>query len=224
MKRAWWIFFVLLTALAVFSVKRKSAGPRPGEAVTDGPANTPPRLREVAAPEKPEPLTPSIPETNVASADSFSKALTACFGAGAREASPAALLERLRAGGVRVRDVPLENWHIRRPDGREERVMRVTSDRDNGGDVKELRLFGVDAEGLPVPKPLDPRRALNPTEADVRSLIGDGDLVFHGWQETLTFADGTTAALDWTDGGLRDAQVFLKGRTLSCRKRACVCE
>jgi hypothetical protein len=133
------------------------------------------------------------------------------------------LLARLREGGVRSQDVGLENWHITRPDGRQERVMVVTSDRENARGAKEARFFGVDAEGLPVPRPLDQKLAFNPAPNFVKTLIGQGQVTFHQRQETLTFNDGTTATADWQNEGLKDLQVFLKSRTFSCRGRDCQC-
>lgn len=155
--------------------------------------------------------------------DNFKEVLAECFGPEAKDASPAALLYRWRGRGMLSQETPVENWHVRRRNGTEERVMLMISDRENTGTVKEVRLFGVDAEGLPVPKELDQRLALNPKPEYVRSLVGDGLITLHQRRQVLKFSDGSSANAEWINDELRDLQIFLGDRTLSCRAQDCQC-
>lgn len=150
-------------------------------------------------------------------ASSFVSALKTCFGESAGETSPDALLLRL-APMITDHETGIENWHIRRPDGREERLMLLTE-----GSRREVRLFGVDAENLPVPKPLDAKIAVNPSAETLEALKLPGDVVYHQTQETLKFRDGTSAKVERVNDRVHDVQIFLKDQTLSCRDLECQC-
>lgn len=190
----------------------------------------PPVMEHIQESEPPPPVPPdngSMTEENspVAAANpaSFQDSLKLCFGGKVSAANPQDLVQKLESRGVISTETALENWHVVRPNGEEERIMVVPSDRENARGRKEVRLFGVDEEGLPVPKVLPRVKAFDPKEEFIASLKTPGRLVFHQKQEAVTFRDGSSASIEWQNEHIRDLQVFLPEKTLSCRDLNCRC-
>lgn len=241
-RRPRWILSFLVifcTLLAVdyfflhflFPLKRAAVMEELGRKVEESLERNPPNLPD-PSPSVPTPDTPPVHEPSLSPAapgaalpqDSFRQAVRTCFDNAESDVNPTDLVRHLETSrGLTSRDTPVENWHLARPDGSEERLMLVWSDRANAAGKKEVRLFDVDDEGLPVPQKLDARRAYNPSPEYVESLKARGEVLFHQRRELLKFADGTSASVEWVDGSVREMQIFLAARTLSCLNLDCRC-
>ncbi|MBX2987285.1 MAG: hypothetical protein KF802_05245 [Bdellovibrionaceae bacterium] len=170
-----------------------------------------------------DPEAAPAPEPGAKNESSFRKSVQECFKGQVSARDPKDLLRGLKRQGLVLNEVTVENWHVRRPNGQEERIMVVASDRENANGRKEVRLFGVDDEGLPVPKPLPAAKAFDPKEDFIAALKKPGRLVFHQRQESHNGPEGLSASVEWVNEDVRDLQVFLKEKTLSCRDSDCRC-
>lgn len=232
------IVFCLLLAVDyfflhfLFPLKRAAVMEELGRKVEESLDREPPDVPHPPTPSVPTPDAPPIHEPSMKDSPgaalprgTFREAVHACFdGREDTEENPTELMARLESSReLASKDTPIENWHVGRPDGREERIMLVWSDRPNAGGKKEVRLFGVDAEGLPIPRKLDEKRAFDPSTEYVESLKSPGEVLFHQRKEILKFADGTSASVEWVDGSVREMQLFLAAKTLSCFNLDCRC-
>lgn len=212
----------------LFPLKRAAVMEELGRKVEESLERDPPykpASPDVPAPDAPPVHEPKLKDGAALPEATFRDAVHACFG-GARDGdeNPTDLVRDLESErGLASKETPIENWHIGRPDGREERVMLLTSDRPNAAGRKEVRLFGVDAEGLPIPRELDARKSFDPSDTYVEGLKSPGRVLFHQKKEVVKFNDGTSANIEWVDGSVREMQIFLASRTLSCLNLQCRC-
>lgn len=231
MERKHWIllFVAVLSALAVsdylfmhvlFPLKRAALLEQRRSSEPENVA--PPATPATDAPKSDE--TRDEPATGGAAVpgNHFASAARDCIGLSA--SGPDELIDSLERNRLEEKEIGLENWHVRRPDGREERVMLVDSDRGNANGKKELRLFGVDDEGLPIPRELDPRVAFDPSPRAIASLRRPGEVFFHQTQESLKFRDGLSAEVERVNDRVREMRVtVVDGSTLACRGSDCRC-
>lgn len=191
---------------------------------SSSPGQTPSESMDPAAPSNP--AEASVPSTsNSEETDNFAETLAACWQdhSHSQAQNPVGLVRDLEATGVRERRLQLENWHLRLPSGEEKRIMLLPSDRENANGRLEVRLFDVDAEGLPVPQKLGPK-AYNPSARFLQELKSQGEIQFHQRKENIALNDGQSLDVEWINGQLHDLQVFTNNKSFSCRNLNCHCQ
>lgn len=153
--------------------------------------------------------------------DNFEEELKKCL-PGATDENPTALAGRYTKQ-LKETQLVVENWHLGLPNGEQRRLMLIPSDRENAKNRPEVRWFSVDSEGLPVPLKLDPEKAFDPKPEFIAQLKGQGTVIFQQRKESNTYKDGTHAEIEWVDGSVKEIQLRLSDRTLSCADKNCQC-
>lgn len=179
-----------------------------------------PTASNIQPPERPD--WPNLPEGS--GEESFVGEATKCLPKN-RTNNPTELANQMRFKLKESRRL-IENWHLTLPNGEQRRLMLIPSDRGGGGTGRneEIRWFSVDAEGLPVPLQLDEKKTLNPTQDFLSSLLRQGEITFHQRREFNTYHDGTYSEIEWVGDRVREMQIRLPGKTLSCRNVECRCD
>jgi len=137
--------------------------------------------------------------------------------------TPQELFAQLSQAGESSHDVALENWHLRRSDGSEERLMLIPSDKTDAEGKKEVRWFTVDDEGLPVPQKLPWQKAFNPSAEFLDELKSRGEIFFHQAKQQIIYKNQISANVELINDKIQEFQVYFPDKTLSCRGDRCQC-
>ncbi len=154
----------------------------------------------------------------------FQDQLRRCLDPQSDATSPERLIQKMEDElKIKNTEIQSEVWHIRLSDGREQRLMKIPSDRENAKGKSEVRLFDVDSEGLPVPVELKAEDSLDPREDFVQSLLSQGQIIHFEKRESRVFQNGNSVLIQWINGEIHDLQVFTKAKTFACREQSCRC-
>lgn len=137
--------------------------------------------------------------------------------------TPQELFAQLSQAGEISHDVAMENWHLRRPDGSEERLMLIPSDKPDAQGKNEIRWFTVDDEGLPVPQKLPWQKAFNPSAEFLDELKSRGEIFFHQTKQQIIYKNQISANVELINDKIQEFQIYFPDKTLSCRGDRCQC-
>lgn len=179
-------------------------------------------IEESPLPPSELPLQQSAPPDSSSNRSPLRERIEACEEF--REQNLDQLVEALGEKGISQSWVSIENWRILRPDGREQRVMVIPAEGENTKESKEVRFFDVDAEGLPIPLPLDRTKALNPTAEFLDSLKNPGQIIAHNQSQEVAYVDGTQALIKWSNNRVQELQIRTsQQKSLACQNQSCRC-
>lgn len=159
----------------------------------------------------------------------LSQTLLTCFPAlpansALREAKDLpSLLTALEKEGLLRDEREIENFHLRLPGGVQRRLQLIFLEEAGRPSRIEMRLFGVDAEGLPVPMDLPPGESLNPPRGTVERYLSQGQIEFHQVRRHLILNNGTSVMADVVNGLPRELMIRAGTRTLACTTLSCRC-
>lgn len=116
-------------------------------------------------------------------------------------------------------DSSIMNIHVRRANGREER-LHVQPHDSSAKDVltlgsQDVRVFDVDTEGLPIAKPFPNNLRADSLKHVIDCFIGSDQVTFKERRTHQTFAGGSATVVE-ADGHLTELQVNFSGKTLGC--------
>lgn len=177
------------------------------------------------APVGPTEVVQQEPQAQAATTAQFQEKAAQCMGPElAKNPTPDDLVRELEKTNPVVKSqFQLENTHIRLPDGSERRLHMIIADNTNHKNARELRYFKLDADGLPERIPLSPEQTFNPKPEFLRSLIGQGEVIYHQTKDSKTLKDGASMILTMVNNKVYEFQIFNHGKTFSCRELNCVC-
>jgi hypothetical protein len=172
----------------------------------------------------------SVPQsawTETKSVADFQREIVKCFGsesayAGTRT-SEQLVNEIVKSNPILSSTVEVENIHLRLKDGSERRMHLIPSDRAQNKNGRELRLFSLDSDGLPVLIPLPKQQRNNPTPAFLESLQKEGTRIFHQVKEVRMLKDGSHLSVNTIDDKVFEFQLFGREKSFSCRGLDCLC-
>ncbi len=148
----------------------------------------------------------------------FRTAAEACLG-GVWTSSSTLAADLEKTYGVQSKNRDIENFHLRTATGEEKRI-HITMESP---DKKQVRFFGVDDEGLPVPIPLTPEQRKMNTEDLIESLKSEGQIFLHQTKERWLLGNGSSFIVTFENNETREFQIFGAARTLSCLENSCQC-
>lgn len=196
------------------------APPAPQAAPSQTPAQTPPaqtpaqpsapaRGSSQPAPAAESPLTPgSLAEIRRCLGDDGVRSLDQLLARLTPHPSPGQSSTRYRK---------YRNVHVRLPSGEKRRLQLFSDSTPDGKPVMRLRVFGEDAEGLPVPISIPESHSSNPDESLIQSYLAGGTPEFT--EESLSW-QGSTGTVEWTEenGRVRELHWVGGGRSLGCAR------
>lgn len=142
--------------------------------------------------------------------------------------TPEALMNYLdRSIGKESESIEIENYIFTLPDGSERRIHLAQADNTNSKDKRELRFFGVDAEGYPQRIELTPEQKSMPLEDLKKSLLAQGELREHQVKSSVNLRDGSFLSVETHNKNVYEFQWRgnnPEDHTLSCRNRSCLCK
>lgn len=157
----------------------------------------------------------------------FQSEIAKCFGTESpvsQSTSTDRFVHELLAMNESVRSTfEVENIHVRLKDGTLRRLHLIQADPSSGKNVKELRYFSLDSEGMPVKIPLPDDKRMNPSPEFIDSLKSEGTLVFHQLKEKRTLKDGSELSLNVINNHVFEFQLFGKEKSFFCRELECQC-
>lgn len=154
--------------------------------------------------------------------ESFQSSLRLCLNLETQAVEATELARELLVLSERTEDL-IENWHLRFADGHEERLMVVAADGlESGADQKELRHFGVDSEGLPLPIGKAPVIMDENGQRKLAEVLASGEVFFHQ-KKQVTEGAGLRADLEWVNGDLRQLHLVTATGSFACAGDSCTC-
>ena len=118
-----------------------------------------------------------------------------------------------------ISDSVMINLHVRRRDGREERLHVEPHDPSTKDAFQlagqDFRVLDVDNEGLPIAKPFPPELKLDSMKHVVDSFVGDDAVAFRERRSHHTFSGGAASTVE-TDGRLTSLQLNFGRNVLGC--------
>jgi hypothetical protein len=109
--------------------------------------------------------------------------------------------------------------HVKRGDGREERLLIQPHEETNKHSYKidgdDLRVFDVDSEGLPIAKDFPGELKRDSLTHAVNAFIGDDRVTFKERRTHSTFEGGVATFVE-TDGVMTELQIVFGRTTLGC--------
>lgn len=109
--------------------------------------------------------------------------------------------------------------HVKRADGREERLLVQPHEETNKHSYKidgdDLRVFDVDSEGLPIAKDFPGELKRDSLTHAVNAFIGDDRVTFKERRTHSTFDGGVATSVE-TDGAMTELQIVFGRTTLGC--------
>lgn len=167
------------------------------------------------------PVLESTPNRPAQSED-FASVLRQCLALSTHAREAKELARELLVLSERTEDV-VENWHLRFDDGREERLMVVAADQlQNGGSTMELRHFGVDVEGLPLPIGKKPLLLDESGKRELARTLATGEVFFHQKKQTAQ-SEGLRADIEWINGELHQLHLVSTAGSFVCAADSCTC-
>ncbi len=110
------------------------------------------------------------------------------------------------------------NVHVRRPDGREERLIVQPPEGARESfklGAQELRVFDVDREGLPIVRAFPRELKRDSLTHAVNAFIGDDEVIFRERRAQYEFSGGVASSVE-TDGAMNELQLQFGRTTLGC--------
>lgn len=138
------------------------------------------------------------------------------------------LLTELKASNqVQQDQATIKNIHFKNASGESIRLHLLFNDSSNGqtrnGLPSEVRMFKLDAEGLPLPVALPPDKAKNPSAKYLTELQSDGNVQLIHEKRDIRLKDGSEILAEVINGKIRDFQWLQKQSSLNCRHSNCHC-
>lgn len=111
------------------------------------------------------------------------------------------------------------NLHVRRADGHEERLLVTPAEGANKHAFKiadnDLRVFGVDSEGLPIAREFPRELKRDSLTHAVNAFIGSDAVTFRERRAQYAFEGGVATSVE-TNGSLTELQLNYGRTTLGC--------
>lgn len=213
-----YLFLHVLFPLKQDAYRRELELREEGRAPLDGaapePATPPPGAKRA-------PADAPVPPSSL-SRESFAASVSECLSLATRATEAAELARELVVLSERTEDV-IENWHLRFADGHEERLMVVAADQlENGANRKELRHFGVDSEGLPLPLGKKPLLLDDSGRRELARVLSLGEIFYHQKKQTTQSGD-LRADIEWVNGNLRQLHLVTTAGSFACAGDSCTC-
>lgn len=119
-------------------------------------------------------------------------------------------------GGLVEKNMDWKNVHLTLPNGEKRRIrLEVEAITEEAAGLR-LKYYGVDKEDLPVPLPLPEDQSLNPSEAFVASLEGEGPITFREEAFRSTYGIGTELYHVERNGVLSEVEILHQGKNVKC--------
>ncbi|GIL16642.1 MAG: hypothetical protein BroJett040_03930 [Oligoflexia bacterium] len=119
------------------------------------------------------------------------------------------------------------NWHLRWKDGSEKRLRLEIIESDEGKAIRELHLFAVDKEGLPIPIELPAEKSINVTDEVISQMLKEGDVYYKEKAGVLLFPTGDRLEYVEKNGILSELEFIRGDKIYKCTnlksKESCQC-
>ena len=222
-----------VAGLAIYFFMNRTPAPAPAEATTDAPAEP--------GNSNPDPLVPGGPVMNgmtvdgpkgpqpEGSVEKLQNAIQQCFAQDddltklSQVVDTSGLLEELKARGLQNEEKEVENYQIDLPDHAQKRIQLLYTPEDENSLSVELRLFSVDAQGLPIPMTVPQMDASNPSEEVIQRYLSEGQVNFHQVRSQMYFENGIRGEVEMINDKPHDIRLETTGGTLACRDLDCRC-
>ena len=122
---------------------------------------------------------------------------------------------------VEKKSIDIENFHFKLKSGEERRVHLTLSNRPNIN--REMKIFKVDADGLPEKIPGTENEIKNPTPTQIQKSISMGNVYFHQIKEVIIYKNGARSFIDWINDEPHEFQFLNPTHTFSCSTDSCHC-
>lgn len=146
------------------------------------------------------------------------------------ELSFMALQSSLRSdlGEVASRELDWKNVHLTLPNGEKRRIRLEVEPISEEASGLRLKYYGVDSEELPIPLPLPENQSLNPSEAFIASLEGEGQITLREEAHRGIYTKGSELYYVERNGTLSELEINHLGKSVKCQnlqspKGSCNC-
>lgn len=105
------------------------------------------------------------------------------------------------------------SWHLKTKEGREKRYRLEIIETEEGAMKRQLQLFHVDRDGIPVGVELPDNESENPTDEALNQILKDGDVFYKEQAGYLEFSEGERVEYLMADNTLVELEV-VRGETI----------
>lgn len=120
------------------------------------------------------------------------------------------------------------SWHMHSKEGQERRLKLEVIENDEGRMVRELHLFAVDKDNVPIPLDIGQEKVKNPTDEVLSQMLKDGDVFFKEKAGSGIFPNGDRLEFIERNSILSEFELLKNDKTFRCSslkvpKETCQC-
>ena len=107
-------------------------------------------------------------------------------------------------------------FHIKLPDGSEQRLRLLDDVSDDGNPYMRMQLFLVDAESLPIPVEMPTEDTTDPSQETIDKYLSRGQVFLTQESSEVHFINGNSAEVERENGEIRDVKLSATDGFFAC--------